>query len=80
MKFSKSGDHFAIIKKHGHESNIPDELQVFDSKDILKTFSDIENDTPLLRFNLNSLKNGSSKHIRFDIQDKFVAVAFKTSV
>ena len=34
MKFSKSGSHFAIVKKYDETHDQDDELHVFDSRDI----------------------------------------------
>ena len=78
MQFSKSGNYFAIVKKHGKKSGITNELAVYKSNDIYETMNDIEIDNPVLRIDLPDDEH--IKMIRFDLKDQFVAVASKTTV
>lgn len=79
IKFSRSGNYFAIIKKFENEEE-DDELLVFDSEDMMVCFDDIDNNNPLFSKKLNKEANGESELIQFDLHDQFVAVSSKNTI
>mgnify|MGYP006096783869 CR=1 FL=1 len=73
MKFSRSGNFFAIVDKS--EGEYDDELKVYESENMITCLENIEADNPLFSWKLNKSDNGETKLIQFDIHDKVISVA-----
>ena len=80
MRFSKTGKFFAIIMKHDSQTANDDELHVFNSEDMNKCLDDIQNGKPLFKVSLNANQDGGARIMKFDINDKYIAVASRTSI